>query len=63
MEKASDRRAESPLSTYAVLGMQRTRVRSITRKKVWAGRMLLTGTGKDICKKFDDKGRETVTRV
>lgn len=43
--------------------MQRTRVRSTTRKKAWAGWMLLMGKEKDICKKFDDKGRETVTRV
>ena len=46
-----------------MLGMQRTRVRSKTKNKEWAGWMLLMGKEKDICKKMDDKGRGTVTRV
>ena len=60
-EKASDRRAGSPLAP--MLGMQRIQVRSINKKKAWAGWMLLMGKEKDICKKLDDKGRRTVTRV
>lgn len=59
MEKTSDRRAGSPLSTYAVLGMQRDMGEEHNQEEGVAGCLLLMGKEKGICKKFDDKGRET----